>query len=87
MAVRSRPVAGVAGLGLMPVGGAFYVRDYGVKHGDIQVLGACAYAAPLISTALLIVAGHAAPAWSIAIAAVLIAGGAMLASKEVFRRG
>lgn len=77
----------VAGLGLMPVGGAFYVWDYGVKHGDIQVLGASAYAAPLISTALLILAGYAAPTWAIAVATVLIAGGAMLASKDVFRRG
>ena len=76
----------VAGLGLMPVGGAFYVWDYGVKHGDIQVLGASAYAAPLISTALLILAGYAAPTWAIVGAAALIAGGAMLASKEVLRR-
>jgi drug/metabolite transporter (DMT)-like permease len=77
----------VAGLGLMPVGAAFYVWDYGVKHGDIQVLGASAYAAPLISTAVLILAGYAVPTWSIAIAAALIAGGAALASKNVFRRG
>jgi len=41
----------------------------------------------LISTALLILAGYAVPAWSIAVAAALIAGGAMLASKDVFRRG
>ena len=32
--------AAVLGLGLMPVGAAFYVWDYGVKKGDIQVLGA-----------------------------------------------
>jgi len=57
----------VAGLGLMPVGGAFYVWDYGVKHGDIQMLGASAYAAPLISTALLIVAGYAAPGRSLSL--------------------
>ena len=30
----------VIGLGLMPVGAAFYSWDYGVKHGDIMVLGA-----------------------------------------------
>ncbi|MEQ8695376.1 MAG: EamA family transporter [Bauldia litoralis] len=76
----------VGGLGLMPVGAAFYVWDYGVKHGDIQVLGASAYAAPLLSTIVLIVAGFAAPAWSIAVATALIAGGAALASKDAFRR-
>lgn len=76
----------VVGLGLMPVGAAFYVWDYGVKHGDIQVLGASAYAAPLISTLVLIVAGFAVPTWSIGAAAVLIAGGAALASSAVLRR-
>ena len=44
-------------LGLGPVGGAFFTWDYGVKHGDIQVLGASSYAAPLLSTILLIAAG------------------------------
>jgi drug/metabolite transporter (DMT)-like permease len=76
----------VVGLGLMPVGAAFYVWDYGVKRGDIQVIGASAYAAPLISTAILILTGFAAPSWAIGVAALLIAGGAALASKEMFAR-
>ena len=36
----------ILGLGLGPVGLAFYVWDYGVKHGDIRLLGVAAYAAP-----------------------------------------
>jgi drug/metabolite transporter (DMT)-like permease len=77
----------VLGLGLMPVGAAFYVWDYGVKRGDIQVIGASAYAAPLLSTAILILAGYAAATWNVALAAVLIAGGGVLASKDlIFRR-
>ncbi|MCB1489848.1 MAG: EamA family transporter [Bauldia sp.] len=76
----------VLGLGLMPVGAAFYVWDYGVKHGDIQILGASAYAAPLLSTVILILAGYAMPTWSIAVAAALITGGAALASKDALRR-
>ncbi len=76
----------VAGLGLMPVGAAFYVWDYGVKNGDIQVIGASSYAAPLLSTAILIATGYAAPTWAIGVAAAFIAGGAVLASKEMFRR-
>lgn len=76
----------VIGLGLMPVGAAFYVWDYGVKRGDIQVIGASAYAAPLISTAILILTGFAAPTWAIGAATLLIAGGAALASKEMFVR-
>ncbi|TIW90580.1 MAG: EamA family transporter, partial [Mesorhizobium sp.] len=49
----------VLGLGLMPVGAAFYAWDIGVKRGNIQVLGAASYAAPLLSTLVLIAAGVA----------------------------
>jgi drug/metabolite transporter (DMT)-like permease len=77
----------VAGLGLMPVGAAFYVWDYGVKHGDIQVIGASAYAGPVLSTAILMAAGYAEPTLALAGATALIVGGAALASKELFRRG
>jgi drug/metabolite transporter (DMT)-like permease len=69
----------VLGLGLGPVGAAFYVWDYGVKHGNIQTLGALAYAAPLLSTLLLIALGLAEPTWVIAAACGLIVGGAALA--------
>ena len=76
----------VLGLGLMPVGAAFYVWDYGMKRGDIRALGAAAYAAPLISTLVLILAGHAEPTAAILVAAILIAGGAALAARDLFRR-
>jgi drug/metabolite transporter (DMT)-like permease len=76
----------VLGLGAMPVGAAFYVWDYGVKHGDIQVLGASAYAAPLLSTLILILAGYAGASWGVIGAAILIAGGGALASKDIFTR-
>ena len=67
-------------LGLGPVGGAFFTWDYGVKHGDIQVLGASSYAAPLLSTILLIAAGLSPFTGSAAAACLLIVGGAVLAS-------
>lgn len=70
----------VVGLGLGPVGAAFYVWDYGVKHGRIQTLGALAYAAPLLSTLLLIALDLAEPTWAIAAACGLIIGGAALAT-------
>lgn len=77
----------VMGLGLMPVGAAFYTWDYGVKHGNIQVLGAASYAAPLLSTLVLIAAGSAKPSLSIVAACLLITGGAVLAAKGMlFRR-
>ncbi len=73
----------VIGLGLMPVGAAFYAWDIGVKRGNIQVLGAASYAAPLLSTLVLIVAGFAEPSWRILAACLLITGGAVLAAKSL----
>lgn len=75
--------AAVAGLGLMPVGAAFYVWDYGVKHGNIQVLGASSYAAPLLSTLILIAAGAASATPHILAACLLITFGAALAAKNM----
>lgn len=67
-------------LGLGPVGLAFYVWDIGVKRGDIQLLGVVSYAAPLLSTLVLVVAGIAPAAWPLILSAGLIAGGALLAA-------
>ncbi|MFK4770085.1 DMT family transporter [Rhizobium sp. ZW T2_16] len=77
--------AAVVGLGLLPVGAAFYAWDYGVKNGDIQVIGAASYAAPLLSTLILLASGFAEPSWRILIACVLITGGAVLAAKEMIK--
>ena len=73
-------------LGLLPVGGAFYVWDYGVKHGDIQLIGAASYAAPLLSTLVLVVAGEAEMRFEIGAAALLITAGAGLAALPLFKR-
>lgn len=78
--------ASVIGLGLGPVGLAFFFWDVGVKHGDISTLGAASYAAPLLSTLILVLAGAAAPSWTIAAACLLITGGAAIAAKDTFRR-
>lgn len=71
----------VIALGLGPVGAAFYVWDVGIKQGDIQLLGTSSYAAPLLSTAVLILAGIASPSWSLGAAALLITGGAVVAAR------
>src|SRR6267143_3900659 len=73
----------IIALGVGPVGAAFYAWDIGMKHGDIRVLGAASYATPLLSTAFLIMAGFAKPSASIAIAAVLIGGGGLIAAKDM----
>jgi drug/metabolite transporter (DMT)-like permease len=73
-------------LGLGPVGAAFYAWDIGMKHGEIRVLGAASYATPLLSTGFLIVAGYAQATATIALAALLIAGGGLIAAKVMFRK-
>ena len=73
--------AAVVGLGLGPVGAAFFTWDIGMKKGDIQLLGVASYAAPLLSTLALIVAGLAEPKPVLLLAALLITGGAVLAAR------
>src|ERR1700694_1371726 len=76
----------ITALGVGPVGAAFYAWDIGMKRGDIRVLGAASYAAPLLSTTFLMLAGFAEPSAAIAIAAVLIAGGGLIAAKDMVRK-
>ena len=76
----------VLGLGVGPVGLAFFVWDYGCKRGDLRVLGAGAYLAPLLSTAALLALGLESPRLSIIVAAFLITGGAMIAARDLIRR-
>jgi drug/metabolite transporter (DMT)-like permease len=73
----------ILGLGLFPVGVAFYTWDHGVKQGDIMVLGAASYASPLLSTIVLLAAGMTAFHWSIALACLLITSGAVIAAKDM----
>jgi hypothetical protein len=56
-----------------------------MKRGDIRVLGAASYATPLLSTGFLMLAGFARPSLTIALAALLIAGGGLVAAKDMFR--
>ena len=71
----------VLALGLGPVGLAFFTWDIGMKKGDIQLLGVTSYAAPLLSTLALVLAGKAEPSLRLLAAAVLITGGAALAAR------
>src|SRR5712672_943376 len=78
----------ISALGVGPVGAAFFTWDIGMKRGDIRVLGAASYATPLLSTAFLILAGFAAASANIVHAAILIAGGGLIAAKDmVWKRG
>lgn len=73
-------------MGLGPVGAAFYFWDFGTKRGDLRVLGSSAYAAPLIGALLLVLLGFGEPSLRLLLAALLIIGGAALASGDLWRR-
>ena len=70
----------IAGLGLGPVGLAFLAWDHATKHGNLALLGALSYLAPLISTALLVITGATPATLTLALAALLILGGSLLAT-------
>ena len=78
---RAAGWASVAALGLGPVGLAFFTWDMGMKRGDIQLLGTLSYAAPLLSTLILVATGRAEPSLGLVLAALLITLGAGLAAR------
>jgi drug/metabolite transporter (DMT)-like permease len=76
----------VLALGVGPVGAAFYAWDVGMKRGDIRVLGAASYATPLLSTGFLVLAGFTEATPTLGLAALMIAGGGLLAAKDMLLR-
>jgi drug/metabolite transporter (DMT)-like permease len=73
-------------LGLGPTGLAFMAWDHATKHGNLSLLGALGYLVPLLSTVLLVVAGRTPADPMLFLAAVLIVGGAVIASARAIRR-
>ena len=76
----------VLALGLGPAGSAFYFWDHAVKRGDIRALGAISYATPILSTSILVIFGLAEPTGTLIAAALLVTVGAVLASRELWKR-
>lgn len=69
----------VAGLG--PLGTAFLLWDKALKLGDPRQIGILSYLTPLSSTAVLMLTGAGPFSWSIALAAVMIIGAAILGTR------
>ena len=65
-------------LGIGPVGASFFAWNYGMKHGNLKLLGTLSYLAPLISGALLVCFGRSNYSWRLLAAGVLIMFGAMI---------
>ena len=74
-------------LGAGPVGAAFFLWDHGTKRGSLPLLGALSYAAPVISTILLVAFGEAAATWQLAASCLLVTAGAALAAFADRRAG
>ncbi len=70
----------VIGLGVGPLGLAFYCWDYGMKRGDIRLLGTLSYLDPILTIALLVVFKMAEPTPALWIACALIVSGALVAA-------
>lgn len=67
--------------GLGPLGAAFFFWDLALKRGDARQIGILSYITPLASTALLLLVTGRQPSWSIALAAVLILGAAVMGTR------
>lgn len=81
-ALSAGDVALIALLGLGPLGGAFFLWDAAIKCGDPRRIGLLAFITPLLSTALLLLSTGQALRWNIALAAVLVVGGAAWGSRS-----
>ena len=70
----------ILALGLGPVGAAFYAWDYGIKRGNLRVLGTLSYATPLLSTILLVLSGRTSLTPSVFWSCLLVVAGGVLAA-------
>ena len=71
----------VLALGLGPLGGAFYLWDAALKRGDPRQIGVLSFLTPLLSTLALLWVRGEAPSLSIAAAALLIVGAAVVGAR------
>ena len=71
----------IAAMGLGPLGAAFFLWDAALKRGDPRQIGILSYATPLASTVLLMVVSSRQPTGTIAIAALLIIGAALIGTR------
>ena len=69
----------VLGLGLGPAGGAFFLWDLGMRHGQAAFLSVLGYSAPVFSTLLMLLLGMGTASWQlIAAIGVITLGGTIV---------
>ncbi len=71
----------VLALGLGPLGAAFYLWDAALKRGDPRQIGVLSFLTPLLSTLALLWVRSELPSLSIAAAALMIVGAAVLGAR------
>jgi drug/metabolite transporter (DMT)-like permease len=69
-------------LGIGPVGSAFLFWDVGMKAGDVSLLGVLSYAAPILSTALLVLLRLAEPTFELGLACALMVVATAIAARS-----
>lgn len=69
-------------LGLGPLGGAFFLWDAALKRGDARQIGVLSFLTPLLSTLLLLAMRGERPSVSVLLAALMIMGAAVMATRS-----
>jgi drug/metabolite transporter (DMT)-like permease len=82
VALSGRDWALIALLGLGPLGGAFFLWDAALKRGDARQIGVLSFLTPLLSTLTLLWVRGESPSTSVAAAAVMIVGAAVMATRK-----
>lgn len=77
--------AAIAALGILPMGLAILLWDYGCKHGDIQALGTFSYVEPFIGAALVAMFTNGVLEGDMIRSGILVVGGAVIASSSLWR--
>lgn len=72
----------IALLGLGPLGGAFFLWDAALKRGDARQIGVLSFLTPLLSTLTLLGVRGETPSLSLALAAAMVIGAAVLATRR-----
>ncbi|MBN9373484.1 DMT family transporter [Hydrogenophaga sp.] len=81
VALSARDGALIALLGLGPLGGAFFLWDAALKRGDARQIGVLSFLTPLLSTCTLLAVRGEWPSASVLVAAAMIVGAAVLATR------
>lgn len=82
VSLSSQDMLLIAVLGLGPLGGTFFLWDAALKRGDARQIGVLSFLTPLLSTLTLLLVRGEAPSPSIGLAALMIVGAAVIATRR-----